>query len=85
MGENGFVILASRFWLFLGRSNLTLKIAVDAILAAVILHDLLRCKCRESYTPPDFDDELAEGQVIHEGSWRKEDTQNVMLPLPTGK
>ena len=80
MGENRFGILASKFRFFLGCSNLTPKITVDAILAAIILHNLLRCKCRESYTSPDFV-ELDEGQVIHEGSWRQEDTQNVTLPL----
>ena len=37
----------------------------------------------ESYTPPDFVDELEGGQVIHDGSWRQDNAQNVMLPLPT--
>ena len=69
----------------MGRSNLTPETAVDAIFVAVTLHNLLRCKSRESYTPPDFDDELKGGQVIHDGSWRQDNAQNVMLPLPTHK
>ena len=68
MVENRFEILGRRFRFFLGLSNFTPKITVDAILAAVILHNLPRCKCRESYTSPDFVDELDENQVIHEGS-----------------
>ena len=62
--------MACRFRLFFGLSNLTLKIAVDAILAAVILQNLFQCKSRESYTP-DFVDELDESQVIRERYWRQ--------------
>ena len=58
--------------------------ADDAILAAVTLHNLLRCKSPESYTL-DFVDELEGGQIIHEGSCRQDNTQNVMLPLPPHK
>ena len=72
MSENPFGILACIFRIFLGRSNLTPEIAVDAILAAVTPHHLLRCKSSESYTPPDFVDKLDEGQ---------DNAQNVMLPL----
>ena len=53
---------------------LTPETAIDAILAAVTLHNLLRCRSHESYTPPDFVDELEGGQVIHEGSWRQDNT-----------
>ena len=75
----GFGILGYRFWLFLGRSNLTPETTVDAILAAATLHNLLRCKSRESYTPPDFVDELEGDQVIHEGSFRQDNAQNVTI------
>ena len=68
--ENAFGSLACRFRLFFGLSNLRSKVAVDAILAAVILQNLFWCKTRESYTH-DFVDELDEGQVIHERHWRQ--------------
>ena len=42
MSENAFGILGCRFQFFLGRLNLTLETAVDAVLAAVTLHNLLR-------------------------------------------
>ena len=74
ISENALGILAGRFRLFFRLSNLTSKVAVDAILAAVILQNLFRCKSRESYTPPDFVDELDEGQVIHERYWRQNNT-----------
>ena len=69
VSENAFGILGCWFRLFLERSNLTSETAVDAILAAVTLHNLLQCKSRESYTPTDFVDELERGQVINEGPW----------------
>ena len=83
ISENTFGILSCRFQLFLGRSNLTPETAVDAILAAVTLHKLW-CKSPESYTP-NFVDELNWGQIIHEGSCRQDNAQNVMLSLPTHK
>ena len=85
VSENAFGILGCRFRLFLGRLNLAPETAFDEIVAAVTLHGLLRFKFRESYTPPDFVGELEVGQVIHEGSWRQDNTQNVMLQLPTHK
>ena len=84
-GENAFGILGCRFQLFLGRWNFTPETAVDAILATVTLRNLFRCKSHESYTPPDFGDELEGGQVIHEGSWSQDNPPNIMLPLPTNK
>ena len=51
----------------------------------VILRNLLRCNSRELYTPPDFADELDKGKVIHDGTWRQDNAQNVMLPLPSHK
>ena len=84
MSENAFGILGCRFQLFSGCLNLTPETADDAILAAVTLHNLLWCKSPESYTP-DFVGELEGGQIIHEGSCRQDNTQNVMLTLPPHK
>ena len=75
-----WVVDFGSFW----NLNLTPETAVDAILAAVRLHNLLQCKSCESYTILHFVDGLEGGQVIHEGSWRQDNTQN-MLPLPTHK
>ena len=50
VSKNALGILACRFRLFFGLSNLTSKVAVDAILAAVILQNLFRCKSCESCT-----------------------------------
>ena len=39
VSKNAFGLLACRIWQFLGRSNLTPEIAVNAILVAVTLHN----------------------------------------------
>ena len=70
MSENAFGILDCRFFFFFW--NIRILTAVDAILVAVTLHNLLRCKSRESYTPPHFVEELEGGQVMHEGSWTQD-------------
>ena len=73
----------SGFWLvdfgfFLGRSDLTPEIVVDAIIEVVKLYNLLRCSSRE-FTRLLIPDQLQvhqgqvinegrKGQVIHEGS-----------------
>ena len=75
-----WVVDFGSFW----NLNLTPETAVDAILATIRLHNLLQFKSCESYTIPHFVDELEGGQVIHQGSWRQDNTQN-MLPLPTHK
>lgn len=51
----------------------------------VTLRILLQCKSRQLYTSPDFADELDKGKVIHEGTWRQDNAQNVMLSLPSHK
>ena len=85
VNENAFAILACRFRLFLGRSNLTPETAIDVVLAAVALHNLFRTKSAESYTPPNFVDEIDEMKNVKEGTWRQDNTQNVMLPLPSSR
>ena len=58
VSENRFGILVCRFRLCLGRFILTRETAVDAILVAVTLDNLLRWKSLESCSPPDFVEEL---------------------------
>ena len=82
MSENAFGILGCRFHLILGCLNLTPETADDAILAAVTLHNLLRCRSPEWYTL-DFVDKLEGGQIIHGGSCRQDNTQNVVTIAPT--
>ena len=48
VSENGFGIWPSRFHLFLGRENILPETAVDAAVASLVLHNMLRTKSRDS-------------------------------------
>ena len=72
ISENGFVIWSNRFRLFATPASLTPEKAEVAVMASLVLHNLLRTKSRESYTPIgsiDFENET--GEVI-EGTWNQE-------------
>ena len=72
ISENGFGIWPNRFRLFATRASLTPEKAEVAVMASLVLHNLLRTKSRESYTPIgsiDFENET--GEVI-EGTWHQE-------------
>ena len=72
VSENRFGILFSRFRLFLCRANILPETAVDAAIASLVLHNMLRTKSRNSYTSPDtFDKEIDLNTVIP-GSWRED-------------
>ena len=66
VSENAFGILACRFRLFLGRSNLTPETAVDAVFGV-------------------FVDDIDEMKNVKEGTWRQDNAQIVMLPLPSSR
>ena len=55
--------------------------ATSVVLAALSLHNLLRTKSSESYTPRGFADEI-EGDKVIDGQWRAENSCANMLPLP---
>ena len=49
--ENAFGIWSNRFRLFATSASLTREKAEIAVMASLALHNLLRTKSRESYTP----------------------------------
>ena len=72
--ENAFGVLACRFRLFLTTINLSPDNAEKAVLASCTLHNYLRTKARDRYTPPSSVDTITtEGEII-DGDWRKEIT-----------
>ena len=52
--ENAFGILSCRFRLFLARKCLSPETAIDLVVAAVTVHNMLRTKSRDSYSPPEI-------------------------------
>ena len=83
ISENGFGIWSKRFRLFSTRALLTPGKAVIAIIASLALHNMLRTKSSESYTPTGLVDfEIPNGNVI-QGEWRECLTPN-LAPLQCG-
>ena len=50
-------------------------------MAAIVLHNMLREKSADSYTPQGFADEVVNDNVI-EGRWRTEQEVSILEPLP---
>ena len=69
--ENAFGIMASRFRVFLAPMSIAPDKAEKVVLASCVLHNFLREKCRNRYTPYGTMDieALDEGQV-QPGEWR---------------
>ena len=82
--ENAFGIMASVFRVFYSKINLSPDKATKVVLAAIVLHNMLRIGHANTYTPPEFADEIDEDNVV-EGSWRKEVNASVFQPLPPQK
>ena len=63
ISENAFGILCNRFILFATRASLTPERAEIAVMASLVLHNLLLTKSRESYRPIgsiDFENDTGE-------------------------
>ena len=83
--ENAFGILSCRFRVFLTRTNLSPESAVDIVLACIVLHNMLRIKSRDFYSPPETFDEEIDFQTIRPGKWRIDGAPNVFSDLPSSK
>lgn len=67
--ENSFGILASRFRIFHTSINISLEDIDSVVMACCVLHNFLRKKCSQSYTPSDcFDSEDTEIGSITQGN-----------------
>ena len=72
ISDNAFGIWSDRFKLFATHASLTPEKAEIAVMASLPLHNLLRTKSRESYTPiGNIDFENDTGEIV-EGTWRQE-------------
>ena len=71
--ENAFGILANRFRVFLMPMLLSPENVEKVTLASCVLHNFLREKSPNRYTPPgSLDTECLEDGTINEGDWRSE-------------
>ena len=72
ISENAFGIWSNRFRLFATRASLTPERAEIAVMASLALHNQLKTKSRESYTPiGSIGFENDTGEIV-EGTWRQE-------------
>ena len=67
ISENTFGIWSNRFRLLSTRICMQPEKAISCALASIALHNLLRTKLRNSYTPPGFADEADKDGTIYEG------------------
>ena len=81
ISENAFGILTSIFRMFGAKLNLHPDKAIAIVKAALVLHNLLRSKSPESYTPAGLADEVS-GDAIIDGQWRAGNATTLLKPLP---
>eukprot|EP00795_Rhopilema_esculentum_P003927 gene3927-15253_t len=79
--ENAFGILTSVFRIFSTKINMHPDRATSVILASLVLHNMLRTKSSDSYTPKGIADEI-QGDMVVDGQWRDENSDRNMQPLP---
>ncbi len=82
--ENAFGILSSVFRIFTTKINLPPDTATTIAMASLALHNLLRAKSTDSYTPKGFVDEVR-GDEIVEGQWRSQNCGSALQDLPPSK
>lgn len=71
ISENVFGILVSRFRLFLGTIHMLPRRIKKVVMAAITLHNILRCRNPRRYIPAcDVDQENMDG-TVRRGQWRQ--------------
>ena len=85
VSENAFGIWGNRFRLFSVRNNLDPETTTQCVLASLVLHNMLREKSKEFYTPPGYADEDGPDGEFIEGRWRDEQRSSLLADLQPGK
>ena len=76
IAKNGFGMWSNRFKLFSTKAQLTPEKTTIGVMASLALHNMLRTKSTESYTPVGFiDTETNDGAI--EGTWREGTAPNL--------
>eukprot|EP00794_Sanderia_malayensis_P005013 gene5013-biopygen4079 len=81
ISENAFGILTSVFRVFGTKIIVHPDKAISFNKTALVLHNLLRAKSPESYTPSGFADEILGDNVV-EGKWRENNPATLLEQLP---
>ena len=59
--------------------------AIDLVLAAITLHNMLRTKSRDLYSPPGIFDGEINFQTVRPASWRSDASSSVFMSLESGR
>ena len=79
--ENAFGILTQVFRIFFTTIEVEPWLTKLVTVACCILHNLLRTKSRDSYTPNVFVDAVADDGEIIDGRWRNATQSQLLFPL----
>ena len=82
VSENAFGIMANRFRCFLTKIQLDPDAATGVVLAATVLHNLLRRRCGVNYIPADAVDREDSDHYLIEGEWRRNAQLPQIYPAP---
>ena len=83
--KNAFGIWVNRFRFFSVRNNLNESNVFTVVLASVVLHNMLREKSADTYTPAGFADEIDSNGYMRESTWREEVGSELLCPLQLAK
>ena len=82
VSENAFGIMANRFRVFLSPIQVSVENAEKITLASCVLHNFLRQRIPENYSPPgSFDTENFANGTVQDGEWRIRVEAARMQPL----
>ena len=71
--------------MFLARACLSPETAIDLVLAAVTLHNMLRTKSNDSHSPTEIYEEEIDFQIVRPGSWKSDASSSVFMNLKSGR
>ena len=58
------------------------EIASKVVMTCCLLHNLLRVRSKDTYTPQIFADKISEDGNVRNGAWRNENLAPYIQPLP---
>ena len=83
--ENAFGILVNRFRVLSVPNDLNENNVPIVVLVSLSLHNLLRERSRDTYTPPGFTGKMQMDGNICNGTWSDESNWEFLCPLETTK
>ena len=80
--ENAFGILWNRFRVLSTRIHFKSEIANKVVMTCCLLHNLLKVRSKDTYTPHVFLKNISKNGNVRNGAWRNENLASYIEPLP---